>query len=160
MSTDRTEPAKHLAFINARLTHVRLASETATSAPAPPSKAPQQVQLRTETSSGFTMGLDSPEKPSVLVIGIVYKVSLIIPDTENKVAEYEAKYEAQFSLIEWTGFDDWTNMPQSALSPYLAFIHNIASRKAEETLLEMGVKGVTLPQPEKFDGNESQVSAN
>jgi hypothetical protein len=158
MSKNSTKPTKKLTFIDARLSQVRLVSERATCAPAFPSKEPQQVQLRTETTSGFSIGLDIPEKPSVIVININYKASLKVQDTDRNVIEYEATHEAQFSIEGWIGFDDWLNMPSDAIAPYLTVVNNIALRKAECIILEMGIKGVSLPLPERFDGALSPVN--
>lgn len=156
MSKKSTVPTKISVFIDARISQVRLVSERATCAPALPSKTSQKVELRTETTSGFSIGLDSPERPSGIVISIEYKASLKIPDTDKNIIEYEATHEAQFAIKGWIGFDDWTNMPSDAIAPYLAVVNNIALKKAEGTLLEMGFKGVSLPQPE-FDGVLSPV---
>lgn len=160
MSKKDTAPTKILASINANLFQVRLTSERATLTPALPNKAPQQVQLRTDTSSDFSIGLDSDDKPRILTITVNYKATLKTLDTEKQIVDYEANHEALFNLIGWAGFDDWTDMPPEAISPYLALMHNIALRKAEGTLFEMGVKGASLPRPEHFNGNESPASAD
>lgn len=150
MSKNSTTPIKKSAFINARLSQLRLVSERATCAPSLP--ADQQVQLRTDTTSGFSIGIDSPDKPKLIVMRIDYKVSLKIEGTDNNILDYEATHEALFAIEGWTGFDDWTNMPPDGAAPYVTILNNIALRKAERILLEMGFKGVSLPQPERFDG--------
>lgn len=145
------------AFINAKISISRLVSEKAISSPASPTKEPQQVQLRTETSSAISIGIDSPNKPSAIAIGFDYKVSLMIQGTDKVVMEYEARHEAQFVIDEWTGFDDWTLVPQSALNPYIAMMQHMAIKRAENTISEMGMKGVTLPFPERFDGQNAST---
>lgn len=150
-STTQNKPA----FINAQISLSRLVSEKAVSSPASPNKEPQQVQLRAETSSAISIGVDSPEKPTAIAIGFDYKVLLMIPDVDKVFMEYEARHEAQFVINEWTGFDDWTLVPQSALNPYIAMMQNMAIKRAESTISEMGMKGVALPFPDKFDGTNS-----
>ncbi|MDP2031611.1 MAG: hypothetical protein Q8K12_18405 [Thiobacillus sp.] len=145
---------KGQAFINARPLQVRLVNERATSAPAQPSKEPKKIELRTETGSQFEIGLDNPEAPTLLNVAINFEVRLTVIETEKKLVDYEAKHEVQFSLISWVGFDDWLNVPSDALSPYLGVVHDIALRRAENTLLEMGLRGVGLPRPQTFDGPE------
>ncbi len=151
MTKKPKKSTQNLPFINARLTHARLVSEKATSTAIVWSKEPSQVQLRTETSSTFSIGLDSPDAPKLILIKIDYKVALKTLDTDKLILEYEASHEAQLSIKNWTGFDDWTNMPSIAVAPYLAVLNNIALRKAEGTIFEMGFKGVVIPQPETFD---------
>lgn len=148
---------KGQAFINAKPLQVRLVTEHATSAPAQPSKEPKSIELRTETSSQFGIGLDNPDAPNLLNVEITFNVWLAFPDTEKKLVEYEGKHEVQFSLISWIGFDDWINVPSGALAPYLAFVHDIALRRAESTLLEMGIRGVGLPRPNTFDGPDTEI---
>lgn len=158
MSDNSESPIKNKAFINARLSNVRLLSEKAILAPTIQTKQPQQVQLQIETATSFSFGLDSPINPSIIVIGIDYKVSLKNPNTEKQVIECETRHEAQFALVDWTGIEDWSLIQSIAISPYLAFMHNIALRKAELTILEMGLKGVSLPTPVTFDGDNSPAN--
>lgn len=150
MSTDSATSTDSRAFVDASLSHVRLVSVRAKSETPATNKEGQQVQLRTDTTSGFTIGVDSVDKPSAMLVTIDFKASLKIPETENPIIQYEARHEARFEIVGWTGFSNWSDMPSDAISSYLATVHNIALRKAEEIILEMGLKGVTLPQPESF----------
>lgn len=151
MSKSSTPPTKKSAFIDARLSQSRLLSEHATCATLT-NKEPLQAQLRADTASGFTIGLDLPEEPKVIVISIEFKAILKTLVGDNDLIEYEAKHEVQFIIEGWTGFDDWTNLPSESIAPYLAVVHNIARKKAEATIIEMGFIGLSLPQPEHFDG--------
>lgn len=153
ISTDK------IGYIEAVMSQVRLASERVISAPTQPSKEPLRHEVRAETASGFAIGVDSLEKPTTITITIDYKVFLKLLSTEKQIVEYEAKHEAQFTIVRWAGFDDWLNMPSGSITPYMSMMHNIALRKAEATLLEMGLKGLTLPRQEKFDGDESLANA-
>lgn len=150
MST--TTPTKKSAYIDARLSQVRLVSERATCAPILPNNESKQVQLRIDTSSGFTIGFDKPESPTIIVITVNYKAALRTEDTDKIIVEYEATHEAQFSVAGWAGFDDWLSMPTDVMAPYLTVVNNVALKKAEATIVEMGVKGASLPQPEYLDG--------
>jgi hypothetical protein len=156
MTENGTTVTNVSAFINARISHLRLVSEKVVSTPAMPAKEPQVVQLSAEASSAFTIGLDFPDKPTALIIGIDYKASLKIPDTEKKFLEYESRHDAQFVLIASTGFEDWNLMPLSALTPYLATMQLIALKKAEGALFELGLKGVSLPLQENFESDAVQ----
>lgn len=151
MSNNTPTSTTKKAFIDARLSQSRLTSEQAICA-ALTNQAPIQVQIKTDTASSFSIGLDLPETPKVIVINIDFKASLKISDTEKNLIDYEAKHEVQFALEGWIGFVDWTNVPSEAIAPYLAIVHNIARSKAELTISEMGFKGIVLPQPENFNG--------
>jgi hypothetical protein len=77
---------------------------------------------------------------------------------QENLVEYTTKHEAQFTLEGWTGFDDWTNLLSDTIAPYLTIVHNVARKKAEDIFIEMGFKGVFLPQPERFDGALSRLA--
>jgi hypothetical protein len=142
------------AFINAKPAQVRLVSERATSAPAPPKSEQKKTELRTETTSQFEIGIDNTDTPEALSVTITFGVTLSFPELEKKLVEYEGKHEIQYKVLSWGGFSDWVNVPPGALAPYLAVVHDVALRRAESTLLEMGLRGVALPRPETFDGPE------
>jgi hypothetical protein len=156
MSKKKVIPTKKSAYINARLSQLRLVSERASTAQILPSTQP--MQLQTEVTSGFSIGINSPNEPTLIVMRIDYKAILKILGTDNKILEYEATHEAMFAIERWAGFDDWTNMPTDGITPYMTIINNIALRKAEGTILEMGFKGIALPQPERFDGILTSVN--
>lgn len=139
-------------FIEAFLEGIRLVSERANSLSAGMSKEPQQVQLNVEGTSGFTVGLDDPHAPKNLQIEIDYRVVLKLLNSENRIAEYEAKHAAQFAIRASGGFEDWKFPPAVAISPYLAMLQRVAVQRAESTLLEMGFRGIALPMPANFDG--------
>ena len=152
MSIDSPSTNDRKAFVDASLTHVRLVSLRAKSDMGTAAKEGQQVQLRTDTSSSFSVGLDSLEKPTAIAITIQFKASIKLPETEQPIVEYESKHEGRFEIVSWTGFN-WPEMPPDAMSSYLANMHNIAQKKAEEIILDMGLKGVTLPKPDNFRGS-------
>jgi len=145
MSRQILQPTKEGAFINATLSQTRLVSEHVVSAPSTPSKEPKEIQLRVDTSSAFSVALDDMTGPKHILVEIVYKVNLKTQDTDKQLVEYEAKHVAQLDLASWLGFDDWTDVPNGAMAPYLAMIQNIAMRRAEGTLVDMGVRGINLP---------------
>lgn len=159
MSTSSTNLNKKLAFIDARLTQSRLTSERAICA-ALTNQEPFQTEIKTDTASNFTIGLDSLETPKVIVITIEFVASLKFHESSKNLLDYEAKHEVVFSIEGWTGFDDWTDLPSEAIAPYLAIVHNIARNKADATMIEMGFKGISLPQPEHFNGELAAVTNN
>jgi len=114
------------------------------------------MQLETETTSNFEIGLDDPQNPKVLSVEIEFAVSMKQPDSEKLVVDYFAKHHAQFNVISWIGFDDWVELPEEALAPYIAMVHDIALRKADVTLHEMGIRGSGLPRPDSFAGFEKK----
>jgi hypothetical protein len=128
-----------------------------TSSPIKVNKEPMQIQLRIDTASNFSVGLDDLVSPSEITIEIDYKVSLKTQDTEKLVAEYNSKYIAQFNIVAWLGFEDWMNVPHDALAPYFAIAQNISLRRAENTFSDMGFNGVVLPQPTSFDANGASL---
>lgn len=150
--------SQQTAFINATPLRGRLISEQATSAPAKPTQDPKPVELRTDTSSTIAIGLDDQINPTVLNIEIEFRCSLKQPESEKVVVEYEAKHEMQFQLIAWTGITDWTNLPEETFAPYSAILHDLAVRKAEITLHEMGIRGAVLPRPSSF-AHKSQAAS-
>lgn len=157
MTTQTPPDTKDRAFLDARLSRARLVSEEVSSAPIQISKEPKQVQLRIETASSFSVGLDDLASPSEITIEIEYKANLKTQDTDKLLTEYVSKHAAQFSVIAWLGFDDWMNIPQSALAPYFSIAQNIALRRAENTFSDMGFSGVVLPQPTSFEGADTSL---
>ena len=145
MSRQTIQSTKEGAFINATLAQTRLVSERVTSASGTPSKEPKEIQLRVDTSSGFSIALDDMTRPNHILVEIDYKLSLKKQDGDKQLLDYEAKHVAQFNIASWLGFDDWTDVPHGAMTPYLAMIQNIAMRRAEGTLVEMGLRGINLP---------------
>lgn len=133
-------------------------SEHVTSAPAIGVEQ-QQVQLSTESSSSVEIGLDNPVTPKIFNLGIEFQVLMKQSDIDKVVVDYKSKHEMQFSLIDWTGFTDWMKMPGQAAIPYIAMLHDIAIRRAESTLHEMGFRGVALPRPVTFDTDEEIVAS-
>jgi len=156
MSTNKQE-----AFVSAKPLQGRLVSERATSASSRPKTEPKQVELHTDTSSSIAIGLDDPVSPTFLRVEIEFRVVMKQPEIDRIVAEYEAKHEMEFTLIAWVGFTDWTNIPTQALTPYVAMVHDVALRRAEITLHEMGIRGAGLPRPASFEtGNENAANTN
>lgn len=133
------------AFINAILVQARLVNEHVRSAPSAPTKEPKQIQLRIDTSSGFSVALDNTARPNHFIVEIDYKLSLKTQETEKQLLDYEAKHSVQFDVTAWSGFDDWIDMPNGVMAPYFAVIQNFAIRRAEGTLVEMGLRGINLP---------------
>lgn len=140
------------AFISAKPLQVRLVSERATAAPASPGSEPKKTEVKAETNSQFEIGIDNPDAPEALIVTITFVVTLVLPESDKKLVEYECKHETQYRVLNWGGFSDWLNVPSDALAPYLAMVHDVALRRAESTLLEMGLRGVALPRPETFNG--------
>ena len=147
------------AFISARPAQVRLVSERATSAPASPGSEPKKAEVKAETTSQFEIGIDNPDAPEAISVTITFGVTLVLPALDKKLVEYECKHEVQYRVLNWGGFSDWVNVPPDALAPYLAMVHEVALRRAESTLLEMGLGGVALPRTETFSGPEPISSA-
>lgn len=161
MNTPATTPIEspQVAFVSAKPLQGRLVSESVSSAPAKSSTAQQRVELRTDTTSNFAIGLDDQVAPKTISVEIEFRTLIKQPDTEKIIVSYESKHEMQFGVIAWIGFSDWTDMPQQAITPYLAMIHDIAIRRAESTLHEMGVRGARLPRPDDF-GQNNQTPAS
>ncbi len=135
-------------------------SERATSSPAKPvakedqEQPVKQVQLQTETTSNFEIGLDDPLSPKVINIEVELIVVMKAPDQEKSLVEYQAKHQATFQILGSTGFSNWEDVPEEALAPYVAMTHDRAVRKAEITLYEMGLRGSGLPRPQNFSNEE------
>lgn len=151
---DSLEPnTESHSFINAKVLQSRMLNESATSFPsaAPNIKEPRSVQIRTDASSNFTVGLDNTENPTEMMLEITFKATLKTEETEKLLVEYESKHAAQFKIFAWTGFSDWMDVPSDALTPYFLFISDIAIRRGEATLLELGFRGVRLPIADNFN---------
>ena len=139
-----------MSYVDARLVQARLVSEQVISSPGQTTPNPKQIQVRTETSTGLTLGLDDPKKPKAMTIELAYQVNHIVNETNQKVVEYHAKHSALFNIHNQSGIDSWLNPPKDALAPYFAFVHGMAMRRAEHTFLDMGIRGVALPRLEEF----------
>ena len=108
--------------------------------------------MHVETGSQFTVGLDDPVNPKGFLVEIDFKVNLAELETKKHLMTYETKCATQFEVIDFGGFTDLTALPPTALVPYFAMTHHLAMTRAELSLGAFGVRGVTLPRPEKFDG--------
>lgn len=149
---------KDRAFIDARFSQSRIIREQATSTPTPFSKGPTQLQVRTDTSSGFAVGLDNTETPTEFIVEIDYKVDLTLQETNKPVATYEAKHAVQFVIRGWSGFTQWKDVPAQALSPYFAVAQNLAIVRAENSLAAMGLRGLPLPRQIDFENPATPAS--
>jgi hypothetical protein len=140
-------------FLSARLIQARLVSEHVDSAPAQSTSEPKPVQLRTETTSKFGVALDDPKTPTGVLIQVDYTITLKtlkLDGTDLVVADYKGKHTAEFKILDWGGFEDWTQPPHPTLVPYFAMSHNVAIRRAQQTLLDMGLGQVILPVLTEF----------
>jgi hypothetical protein len=126
-------------------------SESASSVHGRASPGSQQLELRTDVSSNFTIALDNPASPANLLVEVEFRAGLRLPDSEDLLFTYVAKHVAQFKIVGATGFDDWAAIPEGALGPYLAITNALAQRSAERTILDMGLRGVALPRATQFD---------
>lgn len=139
-----------MSHIDARLLQARLVSEQVTSSPGQTTPDVKQVQVRTETTTALTLGLDDPKKPKAMTIDLAYQVNHVVAETNKKLVEYQAKHSALFTIHSQSGIESWLNIPTDALAPYVAFLHGMAMRRAEHTFLDMGIRGVALPRLEEF----------
>ena len=157
MSPQASGANKAHAFLDAKLSSSRLVNEEVKSAPTQFGNGRTQVELRIETTSSFTVGLDHPTAPTLLLIEINFKTFIKAKDSEKTFIEYESKYAAQFNVKAWIGFDDWTNIPTGVLSSYFAIVHALAVKRAESTFSEMGVRGVEIPNPPEFSESQKML---
>lgn len=160
MSEAVKQSTKEFESVDARLIQARLVSEQVTSMPAPLSDTPKPLQIRTETSAGFSVGLDDPEKPKRMTIELLFKVGHVLNETDQKVAEYEARHMVLLEIHGQSGIENWLNVPKRALAPYFSFVHSAAIRRAEHTFLEMGLRGVALPRIPDFEKSETEPVAS
>lgn len=143
-------------FIDARLSQLRLVSESATSS-VPSSKAEeeaQKVEIKTESSSAFTVGLNDLENPSSIQIELQYTVALVIQSTGMQLVNYSTQHAATFDVMKWAGIADWSNVPDGLFDLYFAMINQHATQRAEETLLAMGFRGIQIPRLKSFSNPE------
>ncbi|WP_200384215.1 hypothetical protein [Rhodocyclus tenuis] len=134
------------AFVDLRLIQIRLVTENFSTIHPPPSGMAGQVQLKTDTSSAFSVGLDDLENPKSLTIELDYQASLSAPSVEKTFVDYSSKYFANFDILRSTGFQDWRNLPDEAFDAYFSIVHQFAVARAESTLCEAGLKGTGLPR--------------
>jgi hypothetical protein len=146
-------------YVDARLTQARLVSEQVTSLPGQMGKEVRQVQVRTETNTGLSVGLDDPINPKNMTIDLEYKVVHIVNESNQKLVEYQSKHTSLFGIVSQSGIDSWLNPPKEALAPYFSFVHGMAMRRAEHTFLDMGIRGVVLPRIEDFAKPEAEPFA-
>lgn len=151
MSTPAPQSTEPRAFVDARFVQQRMVSESITAAPGKPSITPQQVQLRAEVGSNFSAGLNNAEKPTEMIVEAEFRVTLKLAEKETEILSYLAKHSAHFKIVGWIGFEDWASIPEGALGPYFAMTYGIAQQRAEQTLLDMGLRGVVLPRANNFD---------
>jgi hypothetical protein len=146
MTMQMPQSTKTRAFVDARFVQARMISETVTSIPGRPSIEPHQIQINANVTSNMTVALNDPQKPTELFVEIEYNVALKRPEVEKQLLSYTAKHVSHFKIIDWTGFEDWGAIPQGALGPYFAIANALAQRRAERTLLDMGLRGIVRPR--------------
>lgn len=151
MNTPAPQSTEPRAFVDARFVQQRMVSESISSLPGKPSVAPQQVQIRAEVGSNFSVGINNPEKPTEMFIEAEFRVVLKLAENEKELVSYLAKHMAHFKILGWTGFSEWPSIPEGALGPYFAMTYGIAQQRAEHTLQDMGLRGVALPRVSNFD---------
>jgi hypothetical protein len=151
MSTPTPQSTELRAFVDARFVQQRMVSESITSAPSKSSATPQQVQVRADVGSTFSVALDDAEKPTGMIVEIEFRVELKLADTDKNLLSYLAKHTANYKVLGWTGFDDWATIPEGALGPYFSMSYGIAQQRAEHALLDMGLRGIALPRANTFD---------
>ena len=139
------------AFVDARFVQQRVVSESITSPPSRPSVTARQLQIRAEVGSNFSVGLDNPEKPTEMFIEAEFRVVLKLLEEEKDFVSYLAKHTAHFKIVGWSGFDEWSTIPEGALGPYFSMTYGMVQLRAEQTLLDMGLRGVALPRANNFD---------
>lgn len=140
------------AFVDAKMLGSRLVTEQVNATLAS-HKSQERLQLEVETSSDFSIGLNDPTNPTELHINIQYKV-ILRTATKDVLVEYEVEHSGTFGISAWTGFTDWTTLETIMVEPSLAIMHQIALRRAEATIIEMGIRGVKLPIPMSFNATE------
>lgn len=167
MTTLAPQSTSARAFVDARFVQTRVVSESVSSMPGRPVVQPQQIQLRAEVASNFAVGLNDPANPTEMFIEMDFRVELKLPDTEKTLVSYAAKHTSYFKIVGWMGFDEWSNIPEGALGPYFSMGYGLAQNRAEQTLLDMGLKGVALPRANNFDeysstraGGIAELAAN
>jgi hypothetical protein len=150
------------AFIDARITRARLVKEQTTSAPARPSAEPKQIQVKADTNGEYSVSVNEGTTPEELLVQCNLKVAVKQLETEMVLVEYESTYNAQFTVIERTGFDKWLDAPLEVFGPFFAMIQYLALAHAENTLEKMGLAGIYLPRQLVFgEGKKiTEPSAN
>ncbi len=138
-------------FLDARLVLSRLVSERAGSLAPTPIQEQRSVQARAESSTQIEIGLHPATDPNSLTITISYKVSIKSEGMEKPIGEYECIYYSVFRIVRSIGITDWNKLPMSVVAPYVATTVQVAIRRAEATLQEMGINGGPLPRPELRD---------
>ena len=156
MTTPVSQSTSRRGFVDARLVQSRIVSESITSVPGRPNAKPQQVQLKTDVTSNIGVGIDDPTAPKEMVLDVQLNVELRLPDAEKSLVSFVVKHSSLFKVVAWTGFDDWSTIPQGALGPYLAMAYVAAIDQAEHSLLALGLKGITLPRSDRFEQYDDQ----
>jgi hypothetical protein len=142
-------------YLDARLILSRLVTERASS-PAPgPVQEQKSVQARAESGTQIEIGLHPADAPNSLTITLSYKVSIKAEGIEKPIGEYECSYFSAFRIARAFGITDWNKLPLSVVAPYVGTTAQLAIRRAEATLQEMGINGGPLPRPELRDSEFS-----
>ena len=64
---------------------------------------PQQVEVRAEVKSNFSVGLDNPEKPTEMFIELEFRVDLKLPEKEKDLVSYLANTQHISKLLDGRG---------------------------------------------------------
>ena len=92
-----------------------------------------------------------------------FTATLSLAHAELELCKYESKFVAIFNVIDREGALNWAELKDSAVLPYFSFCHSLIRRRAEETLLAAGFRGIHLPTPDNLiagkEGNTSGEAA-
>lgn len=101
-------------------------------------------QIRTQTTSTFELGVAEDLPVKAFQVSLSFSAILSLDGT-SEFSSYACKFVATFGIEERGGFEDWGNIPPSAVTPYFAITHFLARQRAEERFLSAGFRGVVLP---------------
>lgn len=138
------------AFLDLRLSNIRLVSESANATVPSTQSETKKAEVKTETSISFTVGLDSLDNPSALLIQVDYKVNLFVDGTTEQLVSYAAMHEAAFDISGSSDGINWEELQNNQFDPYFTMLHQNAIQRVEQTLLAMGFRGIPIPLLKSF----------
>lgn len=143
-------------FIDGRIILSRLINEHSALTASAAHKANAKFEVNVSTASEFEVGVNDLDKPERLKVEIVFKAILETKAESDQIVNYEVRYACEFAIARWCGFSNWHKPSEAALAPYFAFTHHLARLRAEEALIRMGLRNISLP-PFGYENAEPDV---
>lgn len=140
------------AFVNAILRSSKVVEESIVIGATALAGRTGDVEMKNETNSEFSIGVDKPSTPDSFQVQISYKVALSNIKDSAVYLTYTSKWVAVFKVLSVSAELNWTNANPGVFAPYFSFVHWLVRERAQASLDIAGARGPALPVPDNISG--------